>query len=93
MRDSIQPANNRDYAASDYERKTQTHDANFEPIEMQNLPGSRDGGGVEADQGDDQHPMLFRHRSAKLVRRACDFPGGANISSKDRQDGRDVTRA
>src|ERR1700737_1156768 len=36
--------------------------------------------------------MLFCHGSAEFVGRACDFPGRANVSSKDGEDGRDITK-
>ena len=47
--------------------------------------------GIHSDHRDDQHAMLFGHRSAELVRRSRDLARRANISGEDRQNRRDIT--
>ena len=39
-----------------------------------------------------QHPVLFGHRPAKLVRRARDFSRRTNVSSEDCENRCDITK-
>ena len=90
MCDSAESANDRDYAANNNHDEPQSHQADLRVVERNDLPGTWRDCRVNTDERDDQHAMLFCHRSAKLVRCAGDFSGGANISGEDCQDGCDV---
>src|SRR5439155_10948888 len=92
LRDSIEPPNNCDTTADDYQSKAKAHRTNFELIEMQNLPGSRNHCGVQANHSDNQHSMLLCHRSAKLVGRPCDFSRSEEHTSELQSRGHLVCR-
>src|SRR6266702_551137 len=90
--DSVKPPTDCDQTTHSDHEKSEGHNAKPGVVEMQDLPGPRNECGVEADNCDHQHSVLLCHRSAKLVRRACNFPCGANISREDCQNRCDVTK-
>src|ERR1041385_6361452 len=86
MCDSVKPPTDCDQTTHSDHEKSEGHNAKHGVVEAQDLPGSRNHRRVEAGNSDNEHPVLFCHRSAKLVRRACNFSRGANISSEDCQN-------
>lgn len=83
MGDSRDSANNRDNTACDDHEESQSHQADLRILERNDLPGAWRDYRVNTDERDDQHAMLFCHRSAELVRRPGDFTRGANVGSED----------
>jgi len=81
---SVKPPTDCDQATHGDHEKSKAHDAKPGIVEVKDLPGSWNERGVEAANGDNQHPVLLCHRTAKLVTGARDFSCGANISSEDR---------
>ncbi len=91
MCDSAESANDRDYAPYDNHDKPQSHQPDMRIVERNDLPGMWRDYRVNTDERDDEHAVLFCHRSTELVRRAGDFSCRANVRGEDCQNCCDIT--